>query len=894
MRRRSPVSLRWGMPMPEELNPTRSRARISADNREEIESWIDERAARLIAGGISADDARRRAREEFGDVETASRYAERQDFVADQRLRLVLWLEECAADLRIAVRTLARTPTVTAVVLLTFAVGIGATTAVFSVVQAMLIRRLPYGNEESLVYLPPLDNGVVGLNARHSAAALVALRERTTSFSGIVGVESGNYVIAEGGDPEQVMGSGLTANAFHLLQAGAAIGRTFGPADEEGSAPSVVVLTDAFWRRRFGADSSVVGRFVALTGERHRVIGVMPPGFRAPKYEAAEFLTLRRLDNILRNPTARHVRFLRLFGRVKPGLSRRVVQADVDRTMRSLQRELPQWYDGVDTRVVPIRTAVAGDAKPRLLALMGAAVFVLLIACANVAGVLLSRALARRHELSIRVALGAGRRRLIRQFLAEGTALAVLGAVLGLLVAQAGVVTLRRVAANALPPGTSFALEPTVLLFAVLAAVLCALSCSLVPAWKATQVQGMLRRDDVRTTTPSRGTRRLRLALVAGQLAVSVVLLVGAGLLVRTMQRIWTLDLGYSTEQALTFRLQFTRPRTTGEQDAFWATLYERLRGIPGVVAVGGGNVAMSGQSTTTALAIENRPLDAGRLPDVRYSVASDDYFAALGVPILRGRSFKATDRDGAARAAVVSASLARQLWPDGNALGARIRVGPEQPWTTIVGIVGDVRMGSADPPRPSVYTSQRQDHWPGGGAVVVRANRDPTGLIASVRQAVKDIDSSLPIVGLKTLEEFRSSTPAIAERRLQLQLMLGFALIALAVSAIGVYGVTAYAMEERRHEFGIRMALGSSRRGVLWLALSDGARVAAIGAGAGIPLALLLASRLRELLYSTSPFDPRPTGIALAALLLVAFAASLASARRATLIDPARAMRAE
>jgi putative ABC transport system permease protein len=415
-----------------------------------------------------------------------------------------------------------------------------------------------------------------------------------------------------------------------------------------------------------------------------------------------------------------------------------------------------------------------------------------------------------------------------------------------------------------------------------------------VPALKATRVTGLARRGDDARTTPARGSRQLRLGLVAGHLTVSVVLLVGAGLLVRTMQRLSSLDLGYSTEHALTFRLQFTRPHSHAEQDAFWATLYEQLRGIHGIVAVGGGNIAMSGQSTVTGLAIENRSVDRDRLPDVRYSVASDGYFAALGVPVLRGRQFNQTDRDGAPPVAVVSASLAGQQWPDGNAIGARVRLAPDGPWITVVGIVGDVRMGSADAPRPSIYTSQRQDHWPGGGAVVVRAERDPAALASAVRAVVKRVDPTMPIIGLRTLEEFRRTTPAIAERRLQLQLMLAFALVALAVSAIGVYGVGAYAMEERRHEFGIRMALGSSRRGVLLLALRDAASVAAIGAVVGAPLALALASRLDDLLYSTSPYDPPTIGIVLAALSTVVFAASLGPARRATLIDPARAMRAD
>jgi putative ABC transport system permease protein len=883
--------------MREPIIPTRSRADIATDNRAETESWIDERAAEHVAHGMTTEEARQRAREEFGDMAGAQRYAERQDVAADRRFRVLRWVEELGSDVRIATRTLARAPTVTAVVLLTFALGIGATTAVFSVVHATLLRPLPYGAEETLVYLPAVDNGVIrpGLGgARQSAAALAALRDRTRSFSGIAGAEQGNVILTVNGEPEQLAGAALTPNAFDVLQVRAAIGRTFNASEESGPASQVVVLLDELWRRRFNADSTVIGRMIDLSDGPSRVIGVMPPGFHVPTYEQAELLTPRSLAPLLRNPNNAQVRFLRLFARVKPGISRQAAQADVDAAMRTLRAEFPASFTGVDTRVMPIRSAVVGDATPRLLVLMGAAVFVLLIACANVAGVLLSRAIARRHELSVRVALGAGRRRLVRQFLADGAVLATLGAGLGLLVAQLGIVALRQVAVTALPARTAFALEPRVALFAASAAIATAFASVLVPALGATQALGTaLRRDDGRAS-PSRANRRTRLGLVAGQLAVSVVLLVGAGLLVRTLQHLSSLDLGYTTDRALTFRLQFTRPRSSVEQDVFWASLYEKLRAIPGVLSVGGGNIPMSGQSTVAGLAVEGRAPENGRLPDVRYTPASDDYFKALGIPVLRGRTFTSTDRDGAPLAAVVSAGLAKQMWPGGDPIGARVKMAPDKEWSTVVGVVGDVRMGGADAPQASVYTAQRQDHWPGGGAVVIRTAADPNSVAGAVRQAVAQVDPTLPVIGMRTLEEYRRTTPAIAERLLQMRLMLVFALVALAVSAIGVYGVSAHATEARRREFGIRLALGASRGRVLWLALRDGAGVAILGAIVGVPFAWLLASRLRDLLYAVTPFDPPTVGAVLGALLLVVLAASIVPARRATRIDPARTMRTD
>jgi putative ABC transport system permease protein len=882
--------------MHDPILPTRSRRRIADDNRAELEGWIDERTDELVANGIPREAARQHAREEFGDLDTARRYAERQDAAANRRIRVSLWVDDLASDLRIAARTLARSPAVTAVILLTFALGIGATTAVFSVVHALLLRALPYGNEASLVQLQPVENGVLKPTARLGAIALVRLREQTTSFTGIAAVEAGNSIVTGNGEPEQVPLGSITPNGFSVLQSRVAIGRTFSADDESGPESRVVVLFDSFWRRRFNGDSSILGKTIEISGVRNQVIGVMAPSFRLPTYELAELVLPRTLSGLLADPNNAQVRAFRLFARLKPGVSISAAQADVDRAMRALRSEFPRSFTGIESRLVPIRTAVAGEVRTRLLVLMGAATFVLLIACANVAGILLSRGVARRHELAVRVALGAGRPRLIRQFLAEGAVLATAGAMLGLAAAQLGVVALRRIAPATLPAGTRFSLEPWVLAFAIGVAIAGACASSLVPALGATRSIGVALRSEGGggRSSASRANRRVRLGLVAGQLAVSFVLLVGAGLFLRTLQRLWNLDLGYATEHAATFRPRFARPKSKSELDVFYASLYAQLGALPGVIRVGGGNVPMSDQGTAAGLEIEGRPVGSGRLPDVRYAPASDDYFAALGIPILSGRVFTPADRDGAPGVAVISASLAKALWPNGGVIGARVRVEPTKPWITIVGIVGDVRMGGAGAPLPSIYTSQRQDYWPAASAIVVRAAGDPARLVAGIRQVVMRVDPAMVITGLRTLENFRQGTDAIAQRRLLMQLISVFALVALAVSAIGVYGVSTYATQARRREFGIRMALGASSQGVLWLALRDGAHVASIGALAGLPLAWIVASRLRQQFYAVDPFDPLTVGAVLITLLVVVLAAALVPARRATMIDPASTMRTE
>ena len=871
---------------------SRSRHDLRSENREELAAWLDERIEELIALGNDRHDARRLAIEEFGNVPAALEYADRQDAAADRRMGFLQWGEELLSDLRIAARTLSRTPAVTGVVLLTLAVGVGAPTAVYSVAHALLIRSLPYGGENSLAYLAAIDDGVVtpGLSGgRHSAMALVALRERTTSFAGIAGVTIGNGVLRGVGDPEQVFMANVTPDAFEVLQARAAIGRTFVAADAERN---VVILLDGIWRRRFNADPSVVGRTIDYGGAQREVIGVMPAGFRVPTYETAELVTPQKLTNILRGEHARHVRFLRLFARVRPETEAKA-QADLDRVMTAIRAEFPRDFDRVGARVVPIRKAVSGDAWARLLVLMGAAAFVLLISCANIAGVLLSRGLARRGELAIRVALGAGRRRLVRQFLAEGLVLASLGAGLGLAIAQIGIVFLRQFSATTLPAGTEFSLELRVVWFGIGVASVTAFVATLLPALTVTRrIAGALRREGGRIT-PSRATRMTRLGLVGAQLTIAVVLLIGAGLMLQTMRRLAVLDLGYATTYALTFRPQFVAPKSDAEQDVFYGALYEQLRALPRVVAVGGGNVPTGGLSSVTSLLVEGAA-ESTQLSHVRYTPASDDYFAALGMTIVRGRVFGSGDHAGAPPVAVVSAGLAKQLWPGSNPLGARVRIGPDRPWSTIIGVVGDVRMGGGDVLQPSIYTSQRQDHWPGASAIVVRVAEDPGAIAADVRAVVQRVDPTVVIPNVRTLEDVRQSTPAIAERNVQMQLMLVFSVLAVAVSAIGVYGMGAYAAQARATEFGIRVALGASRASLLWLAVRDSAFVAAVGLATGIPLAWLLARRLRESLFEVQPFDVPSMAAASGVLAMVVVVASLVPARRASLVDPTRTIRAE
>ena len=883
--------------------PTRSPNRISEDNRAELSGWLEERAAELVAQGVEPEVARRRALEEFGDVTGAELYATRQDRSADLRARLRLGIEELISDLRIAARTLARTPTITLVLLLTFGLGLGAPTAIFSVVHAVLLRPLPYGDEGSLVYLERFDRRTQKPVGRHTPLAILALKEQTTSFTGVAGVGPGGHAIAGDQGAEFVTGAEVTVNTLDLLGVRPALGVTMQPGDgAEGSDPAdggVVVLSDALWRRQFGADSGVLGRRVDFSGWSKRVIGVMPPAFRVPTYERAEYLYVRDLEGFRRRypEAAGKVAMSRAFARLKPGRTVSAAQADVDRVMLALEREHPRVYGGQGTRVVPIRDAVIGTVRPQLLLLMTASGILFLVACANVAGVTLSLAIARSHELSIRVALGAGRRRLVRQLLTEGLAIGIVGASLGLVTAQLGIFALRKMSASVLPAGTSFGVAKEVLGFAIAFALAGALGSSLVPAFAATRVPPVALRREERRSTGSRTNRRLRLVLVAGQLAVTLALLCGGGLLLRTLHRLSSLDRGYEIDNRLAFQVLFPRGKyvTNEAEGAFWASLYTSVRAIRGVELVASGSNPLGGYNPA-GLVIEDREAD-GKVPEVRWSITSDDYFRTLDIPIIRGRGFLSTDREGAPPVCVVSAGLAATFWPGRDPLGARIKlVGWYQspPWLTIVGVAGDVRLGASDSPAPTVYTFQRQDFLHGGADVLVRTRGDPAIVGRALPDAVRSVDPAIPVRGLQALDHMWRMSPGIANRRLVMQLLVAFALLAVVVAAIGVYGVCAYATGARAREFAIRIALGSPRQRVVWLALQDG--IAAVGTGLllGIPLTLALVFGIRSLLYEVQPLDPIGIAAGLGSLVLVGALASFLPARHVTRIDPASALKAE
>jgi putative ABC transport system permease protein len=875
--------------------PTPSRRRIAQDVDDELADWITARADEWRARGLKDAEALARARAEFGDLDSTRRYCIELDVHSNHERRMSRYLEELQQDVHGAWRSLRRAPLLSAVLLLTMALGIGATGALYSAFHAILLRPLPYRDADALVQLHSTEEGARSPMGQVSARMYLRLREPGRVLAGVAVVAGSDVALTQDGTPERVRGARVSANLLSVLGTQPALGNWFSPADDSAGAEPVVVLSAALWRRRYGADSGVVGRSIDLNGSRRRVVGVMRADFLPPLENRAQLFVPLDLSATLADEERSHkFRFLQIVARTAPGTAIPTVQAELDGVMAGLSRERPDAYTGMGLVPVPLRDEMTGGIRAPLLALVGAAVLLLLITCANVTSVWLARAVTRRGEFAVRVALGAGRGRMTRQLLTESLVLSLLGGAAGLALALIGIKLLHIVGGTAIPAGFTLEASGPAVLVAFAASLLCGLGFGTVPAL----VAGRLGTHGV-SMGGARGTegpRRLRLrrGLVAAQVALSLALLVGTGLLARTLRHLMELDLGYRTEQLATFSLSLPdrRYNTAEEQDAFFAALFERIAAVPGVESVGMTTALPMLGSAGASLVIEGRPFEGDRPPEVRYGSVSDEYFRVMGIPIVSGRGFAPGDESQAVRAVVVSASTARKFWHGADPVGAHVRLGPDprEPWSTVVGVVGDVVLGASGDLEPAVFSSMRYDRW-GGGDVVV-SYRGATPPLAELRSAVTAIDPLLPVEGLRTVDAVHRDV--LSDRRLPLQLVSAFAVLAVMLVALGLYGVGSNQVESRRRELGVRMALGAPRTGILRMVLGDGLRTVATGVVIGIPLSLLLMGRIQALLYQVRPFDPLVLAAVVALLVTVGVLAVLVPARRATQVDPAAVLRGE
>ncbi|HYG61410.1 MAG TPA: ABC transporter permease [Thermoanaerobaculia bacterium] len=856
---------------------------------EEIQFHIDMQTAKNLRLGMSPDEARRAALVSFGGRERFKEEA-RDEY----RSRPV---EDLVQDLRYGVRSALGAPLFSLLAVLTLALGIGANAAVFGVVKSVLLDALPYADADRLVRVySRLEDGSLARSPL-SAGAVTDIARRQRSFSRLAPFMHWTPDLAYADDrgPQLVKGAMVGRGFFQTLGVRALLGRTLADADAAPGAPVVAVLGYDAWQRMFVGDPQVLGRTGSVNGTSFEVVGVLPRGFVGPMGEADLWIPLD-LGPALSDPVrARQSHWLGLVGRLAPGATVEGAQREVDTIAAALAREYPDSDAGRLFTSEPLRDSMVGDTRTPLLVLMASAGLVLLITCANLAGALLSRALSRRKEFAVRVALGAGRGRLVRQLLTESAVLALAGGAAGILLAALGLAALRELALTVLPAYADLTLDGGAVLVTSVLALCTGFAFGVVPALSVSRSnpQGMLR-DESRGTSETKRSRRLRGVLVAGQIALSVSLLAGAGLLARSLWAMTTAPLGFDPEGVLTVGVslppsEYTTPEASGR---LYQQLEERLRALPGVTGVGSVSELPAPSMDRNGLTIEGEtwPPEAGP-PFIITTSVSDGYFQTMGIPLLRGRTFGTSDRPDTPHAIVISEGMARRYWPGGRALGARIRLGnASAPWAEVIGIVGNVRNDPALPdPEPMAYASLRQDPW-GSRTVLVRTEGDPLALVRPFQRELAALDPGIPTRDPMTLRAYLAD--GLAGRRLPVVLMTAFGALALLLASVGVYAMFASMVAAREWEFGLRVTLGSPRRAIAALVLWAGAAWMAAGLAGGAVGVVVVARLLRNLLYGVPPFDPVALGASVAILLACGTVALLVPVRRATRVDPITAIK--
>ena len=805
-------------------------------------------------------------------------------------------METLWQDVRYGWRMLRAKPGFTAVAVTALALGIGANSAIFSVVNAVLLRPLPYPEPGQLAMVW-LDNRRQGVRDDITSYPNFSdWRDQNQVFQGMAGVADWRMSLTGAGEPEELHGASVSANFFALMGVNPAAGRGFTAEEEEPGREQVVVLGHGLWQRRFGGEPGVVGRDLILSGRSYQVVGVMPQGFQFPA--RAELWSPLAPNPRLK--AARGAFWLPVVGRLKPGVTRERAQAEMDVIARRLEEQYPNINGGYGINVVALHEQTVGKIRPALLVLLGAVAFVLLIACANVANLLLARAAARQKEIAIRTALGAGRWRLVRQLLTESVMLALAGGALGLLLAIWGIDTLRALSPTNIPRLDQLGIDRHVLLFTLAVSVVTGLVFGLAPtvqAWRATLNETL--KEGGRGAAAGAGGQRTRRLLVVLEMAVTLLLLIGAGLMIRSFWRLQQVDPGFNPERLLTLRLSLPRSKYPEGLNvvAFYEQLQERLSALPGVQSVGATtSVLMDNLPNSSGFSIEGRPREpeAQRL-ELPFDSVTPTYFRSMGIPLLSGRTITPQDVADGPQVALVNEAVVRRYFPNEDPLGKRFKFGdPEDqaPWITIVGVVKDVRRQGLDTAaRIASYLPHRQR--PARSLeVVIRAAGEPLALAGAARDTIRSLDRDLPITNLRTMSDVLSETSA--QRRFNMLLLGLFAGVALLLAAVGIYGVMAYAVTQRTHEIGIRMALGARPRDVLSLVLKQGLGLALAGVALGLGGAFALTRLMASLLYEVSATDPLT--FAAVALLLVGVAslASYLPARRATKVDPMIALRYE
>lgn len=870
-----------------------NRRRAEGELEEEIRAHLDLETEQNIEAGMSPEEARHAALRAFGNL-TLSKEDSRAMW--GFRSLEVLW-----QDVRFGVRMLVKSPTFTIVAVIALALGIGANTAIFSVVNTVLLRPLPYNEPERLMMVWE-DNSRHGYPRDTPAVAnYIDWRDQNQVFESMAAIASASFNLTGTGEPERIDGRRATANLFPLLGVEPHLGRWFSPEEDQPGANRVVMMGHGLWQRRFGSDMNIIDKTILLNGESYRVIGVMPPDFQFPSREVELWTPIAFTNQEVAN---RGSHYLQVVARLKPAITLQQAQAEMNTIAARLAQQHPAENTNLGAAVTPLHEHVAGDIKPALLILLGAVGFVLLIACANVANLLLARAAVRQKEIAVRVALGASRLRLIRQFLTESILLAAVGGAVGLLLSLWGVSLLKTFIPENISQVKYIAIDGRVLIFTLLVSLLTGLIFGLAPATQASSFNlNETLKEGGRDSVGSRGNR-IRSLLVIAEVAISLILLVGAGLLINSFLRLRNVDPGFRANNLLTMSMVLPQGKYPdhARRSAFYTELVNRIEALPGVKSAAVTNwIPLVRQGDSIGLSIEGRPDPApgqGQRQSVVTRIIHPHYFRTMGIQLLQGRELGEQDRADSPAAAVISETMARRFFPGESPLGKRITPGradstdPDD-WATIVGVVKDVRqMELVADPKPQMYLSYNQAGFFAPRFLVISTDVDPLSLSAVVRKTVWEIDRDQPVSNIRTMEDVLSDS--IARQRFSMLLLAVFAALALVLAAVGIYGVMSYSVAQRAHEIGIRMALGAQRSDVLKMIVRQGLKLVLIGIAIGLAAAFTLTRVMTSLLFGVSATDPLTFITISLVLISVALLASFIPARRATRVDPMTALRYE
>ncbi|HEX7334941.1 MAG TPA: ABC transporter permease [Pyrinomonadaceae bacterium] len=808
-------------------------------------------------------------------------------------------METVIKDIRYGVRGLLKRPGFTAIALITLALGIGANTAIFSVVNAVLLRPLPFHNPEELVIVWE-DATFAGFPHNTPAPAnYVDWKAQNQSFADMAASHETSFNLTGDGEPERVAAYSVTANFFPLLGVQPLLGRSFQADEDRPGANKVAVLSYSLWQSRYGADRNILNRDILLNGEKHSVVGVMPASFQFFEKDTRLWVPIALDQEDWAN---RGGHFLTVVARLKPGVSVSQAQADMNAVMHRIAVDHPAaTMEGkLGAVVLPVRDQFVGDARSSLIVLLVAVAFVLLIACANVAGLLLARAVGRRKEIALRMALGAGRSRVIRQLLTESLLLAAAAGVFGSLLAYGSFTFLQGLVPEEMALATSLKLDVRILIFTLGISIVTGIIFGLVPALQSAKVDlnDALKQSSGRVTS----TGRLRSAMIVFEVALSIVLLVGAGLLIQTLFQLFRQYSMLEPEKVLTMRTILPREkyREPQKRDNFYQQVLQRVEHLPGVVASGySTSVPLAWKGGTSGFYPEGlkAPIP-GMAYDSNHRQVSTNYLKAMNIPLRQGRYFENSDNAQSMPVAIINETMARQYWPGENVLGRRFKLGgPDEdtPWMQIVGIVADVRqMGIDEPVKAEMYLPYQQidNVWYIPRDLAIRTTGETWNLVGSVRQIIREVDPDQPVSNVATMAEVLGTEAA--QRRMGMIMLAGFAALALLLASLGIYGVLAYFVTQHTNEIGVRQALGATPRNILFLVLKKGMALTLVGVVIGIGASFALTRLMSSLLFGVKASDPLTFTIVPLLLALVALVACLVPALRATKIDPLEALRYE